>query len=158
MNLGNSVSWVKETRGRVQQLTSSWNGVNVERRQAVRFPLHLAVGFFWKDEQGVRRGGDGRSRDLSTHGVYVRSGVSPEVGANLDLSILLPKLPRSVRVLEMQAKGRVVRVEGTLGFAVKAHKLKLHEAEDIFYGVRSTENPPPVNRNDDDEDRDDGYV
>ena len=106
--------------------------------------MHLEVAYFWKDEQGVRRGGDGRSRDLSTHGVYVRSGSVPELGATLDLSILLPKLPRSARVLEMQAKGRVVRIEGTLGFAVKAHKLKLHEAEDLLYRRQSLEGSPSV--------------
>lgn len=128
----------------------------MERRQAVRFPLHLAVAYFWKDEQGARRGGDGRSRDLSTQGVYIRSGMVPELGASLDLSILLPKLPRSARVLEMQAKGRVVRVEGTLGFAVKAHKLKLHEAEDLLYRKRSSEGSPPVPI--DDESHGDGYV
>ena len=129
----------------------------MERRQAVRFPLHLEVAYFWKDEHGARRGGDGRSRDLSTHGVYIRSGLVPELGATLDLSILLPKLPRSARVLEMQAKGRVVRSESALGFAVKAHKLKLHEAEDLLYRKRSAEGSPSVACKDE-ENRDDDNV
>jgi hypothetical protein len=107
----------------------------MERRGATRYPLRLVVMFSWKDEVGAVRGSEGQSRDLNGRGIYIQSGLTPPVGASVEMSVLLPQLAPPKRPAELHAEGRVVRIDQAVsqatagGFAAMTHTVVLRDAE-----------------------------
>ncbi len=81
-----------------------------ERRTSRRYDLSLPVVI----RVPVDKSADaqkGRTRDISTRGVYFTLDKDLEAGAELDITLTLPsEITRGTEVL-VRAKGRVVRVE-----------------------------------------------
>jgi hypothetical protein len=81
-----------------------------ERRTSRRYDLSLPVVI----RVPVEKTGDsqnGRTRDISTRGVYFTLDKDLESGAELDLTLTLPsEITRGTEVL-VRAQGRVIRVE-----------------------------------------------
>jgi hypothetical protein len=93
-----------------------------ERRNSKRFRLRLAVVFSWRDEQGILRGGEGCSSNISGRGTYVRTQCAPPVGNSVEMNVFLPRPAYDIPAAEMHAKGQVTRVDRelrtkTCGFA-----------------------------------------
>ena len=104
-----------------------------EARKAIRFPLEASVTFYWKSENGSDQQGQGRSRDISEHGVFVFADRCPPPGVKIGLSVSLPELSDIARALRVQIEGRVLRVDQTRpelearGFAVLSEQALLNE-------------------------------
>jgi PilZ domain len=107
-------------------------------RKSMRYPVEAPVLFWWKDENGSERRGEGTSRDVSETGTFVFTPGCPQAGANVALRIFVVAPLDATRVLNLAFEGRVLRVEqttpggGKSGFAVLSLVANLHE-----YGERA---------------------
>lgn len=107
----------------------------MDRRGATRYRMQLVVAFSWQDENGVVRGGQGRTRDINGRGSYIDSSeFTPPMGSYVEMNILLPYATPPKRVAELHAEGRVVRIdlaeaERTAGFATMNHTVILRDAD-----------------------------
>ena len=88
-------------------------GVSLERRRQIRFGLHAPVHFSWTDRNGVIHKGEGFSRDISSHGVYVYAEwrTQPQRDADIDVDILLHSFSEDQVTLHMSGRAKVIRVE-----------------------------------------------
>ena len=86
---------------------------SLERRRQIRFGLRAPVHFSWIDRDGAMHKGDGFSRDISSHGVYVYAEwrTQPERDAEIEVDILLHSFSEAQRTLHMSGRAKVVRVE-----------------------------------------------
>ena len=86
---------------------------SLERRRQIRFGLRAPVHFSWVDRDGVMHRGDGFSRDISSHGVYIYAEwrTPPERDADIDVDILLHSFSEDQRTLHMSGRAKVIRVE-----------------------------------------------
>jgi len=82
-----------------------------ERRNQIRFNLRAPVNFSWTDSAGAVHYGEGVTRDISSHGVYVRAEWRPPEEAHIHVDISLPSLLETNKTLVMTGKAKVVRVE-----------------------------------------------
>lgn len=93
-------------------------------RKSMRYPVRERVSFWWKEENGNQRQGEGTSRDISETGAFVLTPDCPPVGAEVELSIFFSLLTDAAQPLRMELEGQVLRVEqtcagrGSSGFAV----------------------------------------
>jgi hypothetical protein len=83
----------------------------VELRRANRYRLIAPVFFYWAPQNGPAQSGQGTTRDLNSHGVYVQADEAPPVGALVQMDILLPKLAFSGSGMHLTGEGVVLRVE-----------------------------------------------
>ena len=93
----------------------------MELRKTTRYPLKLRVTFQWTDE-GHDYFGIGATRDIGAAGMFVFSEDCPPYDARVSCEVTAPR-SRSAGSLQIEASGRVVRVEGSKsgtgrGFAV----------------------------------------
>jgi hypothetical protein len=86
---------------------------SLERRRQIRFGLHAPVHFSWIDRDGVIHTGEGFSRDISSHGVYVYAEwhVQPQNDADIKIDISLHSFSETERAVHMSGNAKVVRVE-----------------------------------------------
>jgi hypothetical protein len=102
-------------------------------RTAIRFPLQATVTFSWQDHEGIKHDGQGQSRDISEHGVFVVSELCPPVGSRVVLRILLEEPARALR---LQVNGHVLRLDDAkgeaacTGFAIMSDEAMLKENDD----------------------------
>lgn len=84
-----------------------------ERRTARRYDLTLPISIRFAAETLVTRQ-DGRTRDISTRGLYFVVPKDLEAGSDLDITLTLPaEITHGGDVL-VRAQGKVVRVERRL--------------------------------------------
>ena len=85
----------------------------LDRRRQIRFGLRAHVFFAWTDRDGVPHKGQGFTRDISSHGVYIHAeGRAPmERDTEIDINILLPSSFDTHRTLHMSGRAKVIRVE-----------------------------------------------
>jgi c-di-GMP-binding flagellar brake protein YcgR len=84
-----------------------------ERRTARRYDLTLPVSIRFATESLINRR-EGKTRDISTRGLYFVVGQNLEAGSELDITLTLPaEITRGGDVL-VRAQGKVVRVEPRL--------------------------------------------
>lgn len=97
---------------RPTRLQLSWRE-SLERRRQIRFGLHVPVHFSWADRDGVTHTGEGFSRDISSHGVYVYADwdIQPQSDANIHVDILLHSFSETVRTVHMSGSAKIIRVE-----------------------------------------------
>jgi len=106
-------------------------------RTTIRFPLEATVAFSWHDETGETQQGEGRTRDISEHGVFVYTQACPPVGITVRLRILLEDITDLAQPLRIQVEGHVLRVEEPTperknsGFAVMSDEVMLRDAEQL---------------------------
>lgn len=116
--------------------------VMTERRTARRYDLTLPVSIRLAAESLVSRQ-DGRTRDISTRGLYFIVPQDLDAGCELDITLTLPaEVTRGSDVL-VRAQGKVVRVErrledGESRMGVAA----VIERYDIMRGDTSRARPP----------------
>jgi hypothetical protein len=97
--------------------------------------MQLVVAFIWQDENGIVRGGQGRTRDINGRGSYIHSSeLTPPMGSYVEMNVLLPHVTPPKRVAELHAEGRVVRIdlaeaENAAGFATMNHTVILRDAD-----------------------------
>ena len=81
-----------------------------ERRTARRYDLSLPIIVRAPTEQALDSL-QGKTRDVSTHGLYFVIGQNLEAGSELDMTLTLPaEITHGTKVL-VRALGKVVRVE-----------------------------------------------
>ena len=87
--------------------------VMTERRTARRYDLTLPISIRFAAENLVTRQ-DGRTRDISTRGLYFVVTRDLEAGSDVDITLTLPsEITRGGDVF-VRAQGKVVRVERRL--------------------------------------------
>lgn len=92
-------------------------------RKAIRFPLEIPIVFWWTDN-GIENRSEGRSRDISERGAFVLASTCPLPGTQIGFRFLLPMITGLQLQTQVEALGRVLRVEkenegeGFKGFAV----------------------------------------
>jgi hypothetical protein len=103
----------------------------------MRFALSAPVHFAWTDRDGVMHKGEGFSRDMSSHGVYVFAEwhAQPQRGLDIDIDVLLPWFSGAHRTLHFSGRAKVIRVEPTAtdehsgGFVAESHSYVLQEEQ-----------------------------
>ena len=83
----------------------------VELRRAIRYRLSAPVFFYWASQTGPAQSGQGTTRDINSHGVYVQTDELPPPGVLIQMDILLPKLTISGSGMHLTGEGVVLRVE-----------------------------------------------
>lgn len=82
-----------------------------ERRTARRYDLSLPVIIRSSQDSRTAESRSGRTRDISTRGIYFTIDQELAAGAELDITLTLPaEITRGTEVF-VRAQGRVVRVE-----------------------------------------------
>jgi hypothetical protein len=100
-----------------------------DQRMSIRFGLRAEVTFCWLDHDGISRYGKGRTRDISTKGVYVLSSNWPPNGTSVAMNVDIPLSTGQSRFLQIEVEGKVVRIEpiGSMrdrgGFAVENDRI-----------------------------------
>jgi hypothetical protein len=61
----------------------------VERRNAVRYQLHIPVVFSWDDPGGERMRAEGNTRDISEVSVFIWSEACPAIGDSVEIQVML---------------------------------------------------------------------
>lgn len=103
----------------------------------MRFALRAPVHFAWTDRDGVMYAGEGFSRDMSTHGVYVCTEWLAQLqrGLDIDIDVLLPSFSGPHRTLHVSGRAKVNRVEPPAthedsgGFVAESHSYVLKEQQ-----------------------------
>jgi hypothetical protein len=117
----------------------------------MRYPVEAPVLFWWKDENGNQRQGEGTSRDVSETGAFVFAQGCPPVGGVVQLRIFVVAPLDATRVLNMGFEGRVLRVDqstpgrGKSGFAVLSHVASLRESHESIGKGNPKGNEPTIN-------------
>lgn len=117
-------------------------GNAVDRRNHSRYELAVPVTFQWKGDRGVRHRGEGYTRDVSKHGVFVLTNSCPPAESELRIEVHLPPLKRCGAPVQMRGRAQVVRIEAgprihSCGFAAKVENFTLHNrAHGFLRGVR----------------------
>ena len=102
-------------------------------RKNMRYPVQARVSFWWKDERGEMRQGEGISRDISVSGAFVFASDCPPVGTEIGLRIFLAPVPEVTKSLRVKVEGRVLRVDPITegerggGFAILSRDTMFYE-------------------------------
>ena len=81
-----------------------------ERRTARRYDLTLPISIRFAAERLVNRQ-EGKTRDISTQGLYFVIGQDLDAGSELDITLTLPAEITHGTDVFVRAQGKVVRVE-----------------------------------------------
>lgn len=88
--------------------------------------------FHWIRSDGTPAVGTGRTRDVSTSGIFIEAIARPTFGSRITCEILLPPANVTAQPLRIEATGNVVRHESADervgGFAVATDALSLYTA------------------------------
>ena len=84
-----------------------------ERRVARRYDLSLPV-MVRIPAQGLAETQSGRTRDISTKGLYFVIDQEVRAGSNLDIMLTLPKEMTNGEEVLVKASGKIVRVESRM--------------------------------------------
>ena len=84
-----------------------------ERRVARRYDLSLPV-MVRIPAQGLAETQSGRTRDISTKGLYFVIDREVRAGSNLDIMLTLPKEMTNGEEVLVKASGKIVRVESRM--------------------------------------------
>ena len=80
-------------------------------RNYARRSLVLQILFACEDKRGVRRRGDGITRDVSAGGTFLFTETCPPAGTKIEFELFLPKISEQSSKIRVQGEGRVLRVE-----------------------------------------------
>jgi hypothetical protein len=104
----------------------------LERREHIRYGVRALVDFEWMDE-GVSRRGQGKTRDISTKGMFIYADIYPPTKADLLVDVSFRDVSSIPTNLQLRAKGLVIRVESATepgskqGFAILNRSYELHD-------------------------------
>lgn len=112
----------------------------MEHRSVQRFPVSLPITFYW-GSNNVFSKGNGTSRDISTHGVFILTPETVVEGSDIWLRFSVPPIRKGAMVSEMQGFGHIVRVqsdgfaaEAAIGFSNHANRNKHQMTKRFFSG------------------------
>lgn len=103
----------------------------MERREQTRYRMAAEVTFTWLDSDGTNAKSSGRTRDISSKGMFIYSNVQPPEKADVQLELAF-RPTKETQEFAMHVDGRVVRVEPSgrsglqAGFAVLNRKYSLY--------------------------------
>lgn len=93
-----------------------------DHRQQNRFGLTMQASFSWSSVNGEPQYGDGVTRDVGAHSVYIYARHMPIVGAAVAVNLSFPALDRDGTAPMLSGRGTVVRLDpagsAASGFAV----------------------------------------
>jgi PilZ domain-containing protein len=92
----------------------------VDQRQSKRYRLRASVTFSWEHSDGSTMRGEGYTRDISPHGVFVLTSDRLPSDAVVKLEVALPSLRGQRSGACLRTHGHVVRSE-EVGFAAAAN-------------------------------------
>jgi len=102
-----------EWHGKSWPRTESKMGVMAERRRTRRYDLTLAISIRFRSERTLGRQ-DGKTKDISTRGVYFVIDKDMDAGSELDMTLTLPAEFTNDTDVYVRVQGKVVRVERRL--------------------------------------------
>jgi hypothetical protein len=104
-------------------------------QQSHRFGLAVAASFSWLSPDAEPRQGEGITRDISAHGVFIYAHRLPIKGALVEVNVSFPSLDANGRMVRLSGRGIVVRLypserkasgfAAPVNFAVTATRAKL---------------------------------
>jgi len=94
------------------------HGRIVDQRNNKRYRLDAAVSFSWHAD-ATDLFGEGNTRDISLHGVFVVTDREVPLGTAVQLKVSLPSLRVARSGIFLRGKGKIIRVEEK-GFAAVA--------------------------------------
>ena len=108
----------------------------LERRQrSHRYDLAAPASFSWLSPDAEPRQGEGITRDISAHGVFIYAHRMPITGALVEVNVSFPSLDANGTMVRLTGKGTVVRLDpserepsgfaAAVNFAVAATRAKL---------------------------------
>lgn len=104
-------------------MTSTPNGKRCrweERRALNRYPIRAHVWFQWQGADQGKQETIAATRDISTHGVFILSNSLPSIGASVEVLVSMPPVSTEGNIrLQIRGRGKVVRTETDMGFAVQ---------------------------------------
>jgi len=117
-----------------------------ELREHRRYCLAATVTFSWETPDGAAGTGEGQTRDISAASVFVLTSCLLPVESLVQLEVILPPLSSRHRVLQLRAKGRVVRTEhegfaaiGDMGFRIELVEAHGGDGVDLLHKKDSGE-------------------
>jgi len=91
------------------------------RQQSHRFGLAAPASFSWLSPDGEPHHGEGITRDIGAHGVYIYAHHRPITGTVVEVNVSFPSLDPGGVTLTLSGRGIVVRLDPAesddLGFA-----------------------------------------
>ena len=91
----------------------------MDLRQNKRYQLKTPVALSWKSTDGHKNYGEGHTRDISSCGVFVLTGMRVPLGTSVQLEVSLPSLREQRSGVCLRTYGEVIRSEEN-GFAAVA--------------------------------------
>jgi len=82
-----------------------------EARRTIRYEIAANTNFWWTDQCGTARRGQGITRDLSTRGAFVVAAECPSAGSLVEFRINISNSSANKSSADLHAKGIVLRVE-----------------------------------------------
>src|SRR4051812_42003332 len=101
-------------------LETSLRKIEMQQRQANRYKSSAPTLYRWSSSEGLSRGGEGKTLDISTCGVFVLAVSCPPVGTPIKLEVWLPKLHNASPGVRLYGEGQVIRIDRDIkrsGFA-----------------------------------------
>jgi hypothetical protein len=124
-------------------------GVMAERRTARRYDLTLPISIRFPSERILGRQ-DGKTKDISTRGVYFVIDKDLDAGSDLDITLTLPAEITHGTDVYVRVHGKVVRVERRLEEGEpRLGVAAVIERYDIIRGETSQAATPPAKWNSD---------
>ena len=87
----------------------------MEKRLAIRYPVHCPTISRWKVDGGISETCAGLTRDVSMGGVFLVVQACPPVGTSIALTLSIPNLDGTALGLRAIAAGHVTRIEQSDG-------------------------------------------
>jgi len=117
----------------LRQQSNRENGIDcMERRESPRFGIRALVDFEWRDREGVPHRERGRTRDISSKGMFIYSHAEPPSKADVQVEVSFRSVAETYMNLQLRATALVLRVEPETrrgaphGFALLNRICKLH--------------------------------
>src|SRR5215472_807108 len=107
-------------------------------RKSIRFPLEVPITFSWAERE-IEKRGEGKTRDVSQTGAFVFAATCPPLESRIGFKLLLPGLPGCQPPTEIEAEGKVLRVEPASererrdGFAILTRRVLLRPNKDTSH-------------------------
>jgi hypothetical protein len=109
----------------------------LERREHTRYGVRAPVDFEWMEE-GVRRRGQGLTRDINAKGMFIYSDSEPPTKADIRVRVSFASVAQARTKAQLSAHSLVVRVEPAsspvreAGFAILNRSYELHDGVSLL--------------------------
>lgn len=102
-----------------------WSRLTDRRQRSRRFAIAAQAHFSWMGPDGVCHAGKGTTRDISLHGIFIRTHSVPMPGNAVEVNVSIPSLVTSGVAVRLKGAGTVLRVDPPdsqpIGFAAEVN-------------------------------------